>query len=247
MEYPFKLVEREIFPKTFLKDVRVILFYPEVEQGSIDAGKLSLFYSQFKGVTVSIEKIKEGIELTSDDESIKLRFSLRFVEVLLRTPSYKTFDLALQFISLLKGYFEAMEIKTINKLVISKYNELRFQHPSAEYTIQKIMKGVYSEALIQRVLSGKEVLKDLTRWEKELKFDNTDETDTLFTIECGFSRKSVNGLNGILALTTRVETSKNPFGIKDLASKTEMYNVILDSAFRWCVRNEIIEKMRVKI
>lgn len=247
MEYPFKPVDREVFPRTFLKDVRVALFYPEVEQGCIDTGKLNSFYTRFKGVEVNVEKIKEGIELTSNDESIKLRFSLGFVEVLLRTPSYKTFDLALQFLFVLNGYFEAMKIKTINKLVISKYNELRFRHPSAEFSIQKIMKGVYSEALIQRVLSGKVGLKDLTRWEKELKFDNTEETDTLFTIECGFSRRDVNGLNGTLALTTRVETSKNPFEIGELADKANMYNGILDNAFRWCVRNEIIEKMREKV
>lgn len=247
MEYPFKPVAREIFPRTFLKDVRLALFYPEVEQSSIDTGKLNSFYTQFKGVDVNIEKIKEGIELTSEDESIKLRFTLEFVEVLLRTPSYKTFDLALQFLSVLNSYFEAMNIKTINKLIVSKYNELRFQQPSAEFTIQKIMKGVYSEALIQRVLSGKEVLKDLTRWEKELRFDNTEETDTQFTIECGFSRRGVSGLSGILALTTRVETSTNPFGIGELAGKANMYNGILDNAFRWCVRNEIIDKMREKV
>lgn len=247
MEYPFKPVAREIFPRTFLKDVRVALFYPNVEQGSIDTGKLHSFYSQFKGVDVNIEKIKEGIELTSEDESIKLCFSLSFVEVLLRTPSYKTFDLALQFLTVLNSYFEALNIKIINKLVVSKYNELRFQQPSAEYTIQKIMKGVYSEALIQKILSGKEVLKDLMRWEKELKYDNTEETDTLFTIECGFSRKGINGLNGILALTTRVETSKNFFKVGDLANKANMYNDILDSAFLWCVRDEIIEKMRQKV
>lgn len=247
MEYPFEPVEREIFPRTFLKDVRVALFYPEVEQGVIDIGKLNSFYSKFRGVSINVEKIKEGIELTSEDESIKLRFSLSSVEVLLRTPSYKTFELALQFISVLNGFFEAMNIKLIKKLIVSKYNELRFQQPSAEYTIQKIMKGVYSEALIQKVLSGKEVLKDLTRWEKELKYDNSDETDTLFTIECGFSRRGVNGLNGILALTTRVETANNSFAIEKLAEKAISYNMILDSAFKWCVRDEIIDKMRQKV
>lgn len=246
MEYPFKPIDREIFPRTFLKDVRMVVLYPEVEPAKIDIEKWSSFFSKFKGVEVNIEKIKDGIELTSEDESIKLRFSLGFVEVLLRTPSYKTFDLAIQFLSVLNGYFGAMNIKTANKLIISKYNELRFQQPSAEYTIQKIMKGVYSEALMQKVLSGKEVLKSLTRWEKELKFDNSDETDTLFTIECGFSRKGVEELNGILALTTRVETSHNSFAIEKLIEKAATYNDILDSAFRWCVRDEIIEKMREK-
>lgn len=246
MKYPFLPADREIFPRTFLKDVRIRLVYPKVDFNEVDKDELKSLFDQFKGAGVDLEKLADGVELTSEDESIKLSFSLSSTEVSLRAPSYKTFDLAKQFLAVQIGFVEALGVKIVSKLIISKYNELRFQFPSPEITIQKIMKGIYSEELMQKVLSGKEVLKNLTRWEKELKFDNRDETDTLFTIECGFNRRVTEGMKGILALTTRIETAEQPVEICNLPTKAEEYNIILDNAFRWCVRDEILQAMRKK-
>lgn len=243
MKYPFRPIIREIYPKTFLKDVRLTAQFSPVDFSKVNKEQVKDYFHQFRGVEFDIENLKGGLELKSNDEKVRLRFSLSDVEVVLRQPFYKRYEQAESFFMAIAKYLEAITVSDLKKLSISKYNELRFQQSSADFPILTIMEGVFSKELLSFVKADKETFKDMVRWEKAVTIDGTDETGTLFSAECGFNKSEPNSLYGRLTLTTRVESVK-PISLINLLDEARVYNQILDNAFHWCITKEIIEKMK---
>jgi len=242
MKYPFNPIERRVYPKTFLKDVRLAVYFVPVDFSSVDKEQIKQFFDQFKGASIDVTKLPEGIELQSQDNYIRLNFSLASVEVMLRQPYYKKFEQAESFLGAISKFLEILSVRSLQKLSISKYNELKFQQSSEDYPILNIMKGVFSEELLNKMGAENNSFENMVRWEKALSFDGSEETGTLFYAECGFCKTEPNSLKGSLALTTRVESSID-VNVEKLIDTARFYNQILDESFHWCVTKEIIEKM----
>ena len=168
----------------------------------------------------------------------------------MRRPAYKSFLLTEAMMKAANSYMRILGIEDIDKVEFVKYNELEYTLPNDQMGIMEVMKGVFKDNLITPIYNDgisnlDAYMKSMTRWEKVITM-NDGESGSVFNIEYGFSRKSSNSLNGILALKTRIET--NEFGIKFavLNDKIALFNKILDDAFHWCVRQEMITMMEVK-
>lgn len=162
---------------------------------------------------------------------------------MLRQPLYKKFEQAETFLGAISKYLEVLSISSLQKVAVSKYNELKFQQQSPDHPIINIMKDVFSVELLNLVKAANLSFDDMVRWEKAASIDGSDATDTVFYVECGFRKEEPYSTKGSLALTTRVESS-TPVETENLAESVHRYNQILDEAFHWCVNKEIINKMK---
>lgn len=244
MVYPFPSIERSVYPRTFLKDVRLAADFPKVSLGSVEEERLNSFFSQFfSGVSVDLNKICEGIRLQSQDGVIHLFFSLDKIVIQLRQPFYKKFEQAEEFLLLMINYFETLSVAEVRKLTVSKFNELKFRNTAPNFAIIKIMQSVFSKELLGMVEAEQETFDKMVRWEKAVSLDGSAETGTMFSAECGFRRAEPNSQDGSLTLTTRVE-STGKVVVDKLLDTAQGYNQILDEAFHWCVNEEVIEKMQ---
>lgn len=244
MDYPFPSINRSVYPKTFLKDVFLVVDFCEVSFDSVDIDRLNSFFSQFKVVEIDAAKISGGIELKSNDGTIRLRFSLKRIEIILRQPFYKSFEQAEEFINVMIKYMESLSVKEIQKISVSKFNELGFRLQSPDYPIIDIMKDVFSVDLLDKVGIEDGSFNDMVRWEKVVSMDGSAESGTVFYAECGFRRRDLNSQDGSLTLTTRVESAVGNIVVDALLDIARKYNQILDNAFHWCIEKNIIEKMK---
>lgn len=245
MAYEFPSVEREIYPKTFLKDVRMLLSFPTVGQSESIDKKLANFFDLTFGLKgVCYEDIKKKkINVYSKVGKIRYNFDVSSIELIIGQPTYNSFEntekyrlIALDFISLF-GYDK------VDKVVISKYNQLSYSTSGND--VATVMTNVFSPWLLQNMTEeDRSVQKSLARWEKTLHYLGEDETNSLFTIEFGFKRKSVDQEKDALTLKTQIESQKAYIEIKSLKTLLEEYNQILDNGFHYCISENVKKLMK---
>ena len=250
MAYIFDSWTHKVYDKTFLKDVHLSISFPKLDsfEGKEDA--LKGFFRDFFKVDVQLEKLLGVLHVKSEDEDICLDFRMDSVEIIMRRPAYKSFLLTEAMMKSASTYMRILGVENISRVEFVKYNELEYTLPNDQMGIMEVMNGVFKDNLIKPVyddgISNLDVyMKSMTRWEKVVTM-NDDESGSVFNIEYGFSRKSATSLNGILALKTRIETNSDGIKFAALDDKIALFNKILDDAFHWCVRQEVIAMMEVK-
>ena len=250
MAYIFDSWPHKVYDKTFLKDVRLSIFFPKIERivGKEDA--LKGFFKEFFKIDMQMEKFLSVLHVKSEDEDICLDFKMDSVEIVMRRPAYKSFLLTEAMMKAANTYMRTLGVERISSVEFVKYNELEYKLPNDKMGIMEVMKGVFKDNLIEPVYADgindlDTYMKSLTRWEKVITKDD-DESGSIFNIEYGFSRKNSNSLNGILALKTRIETNGDGIDFAGLDAKIALFNRILDDAFHWCVRQEVIAMMEAK-
>ncbi len=247
MAYTFDKWTYKVYDKTFLKDVHLCMTFPKVE--IIDTKKEGLMsvFKTFFNLDLNVDKLYSVFHVKSEDDSICYDFKLDSVELTMRRPAYKSYKLTEAMMKAVFSYMRELGVEHIEKFEFFKYNELEYMLPNASIGMMEIMKGVFTEHLIEAIdddnISDNDAyMKKLTRWEKVISILD-DESKSLFNIEYGFSRKSLDSLKGILALKTRIETDQEGVAFAALAGKIALFNKILDDAFHWCVRQEVITMM----
>lgn len=245
MAYEFPSVEREIYPKTFLKDVRMLLSFPAFSHVESINEKLEDFFDSTFGLKeVCYEDIeKKKINVYSKVGKIRFNFDVTSIELIIGQPTYNSFEdtekyrqIAFDFLSLL-GY------EKIDKVVLSKYNQLSYKSIGNDVT--SVMTNVFSSWLLENMTEeDKKVQTSLARWEKTLNYHGDDETESMFTIEYGFKRKSVDQEKDALTLKTQIESQKAYIEIKSLKTLLEEYNQILDNGFHYCISENVKKLMK---
>lgn len=246
MSYNFKEIEKKVYPKTFLKDIHLRM---DFNQGQSDDSKFEEFFK--KNFTLPVEGMSkfQEMKVNSQDGLIKFDFSLSHVELTLRYPAYKQFDFALQWLGVISEYLNLLDAKTVNKLTISKYNELGFTLPKG-IGVEMLMQQVFSEDMLSfakdsngSLSSGKDGFQSTSRWEKFGSFEGNDELNSLFSFEFGFSRRATEPDKGCLTLKTIIESRDVTISTESLKDAMLEFNSVLDRGFHWCVTNSIIKKM----
>ena len=248
MAYKFDNWTYKVYDKTFLKDVHLCMTFPKVD--NIDTkkeGLMSVFKTFFNLKELNVDNLFSVIHVKSEDESICYDFKLDSVELTMRRPAYKSCKLTEAMMKAVFSYMRELGVEHIEKFEFFKYNELEYTLPNGSIGMMEIMKGVFTEHLIkaiddENISDNDAYMKKLTRWEKVISMAD-DESKSLFNIEYGFSRKSLDSIKGVLALKTRIETDQDGVVFEALAEKIASFNQILDDAFHWCVRQEVITMM----
>lgn len=244
MSYFFNEIQSKVYSKTFLKDVHVRLDYDLAHAGT---SELVLFFQEKFSLSINDSGEFNEMTVNSEDGLIRFDFSFNHVEMTLRHPAYKSFDVALQWLPLMQDFMRVLNVEQISKLSISKYNELGFALPDRNIGISVIMREVFSQELL-KAGDGNEDASDanfasMTRWEKFGRFGGDDDWNSVFSYEYGFSRKVTEPTKGCLTLKTIMESNGTSITIDALQGVMKEFNHILDRGFHWCVNKNIISKM----
>ena len=244
MAYAFPEIEYTIYSKTFLKDVRLEFEFSCQKSDTIVTSDISRFFSNsFNLNDITTEDIEKGFFVLSEDEQIKFDFDIEKVSVMMKCPTYKSFDLALSLVKVVKEYLDVLNVSTVSKITISKFDELEFKN-NKNYTILNVMKNVFHNNLMNSINDKDNLFKGLVRWEKVLSFDGDDATNSNLFIEFGFSLRGTERQQGFLTLKTQIWSGKS-VEITEIETVLQDYNRIVDNAFHWCIRPEIINMMKV--
>lgn len=250
MAYIFDKWTHKVYDRTFLKDVHLSISFPQVE--SIDSKKEDLlsFFKDFFKIDVGVDKLLTVLHVKSNEGDICLDFMSDAVEIVMRRPAYKSFLLTEAMMKAVSTYMRILGIEEIRRVEFVKYNELEYTITMEQMGVLDVMKGVFKDNLMKPIYEDgikdlNTYMKNMTRWEKVITM-NDAESESIFNIEYGFSRKNINALNGVLALKTRIESDNHGMKFAELDTKIGLFNQILDDAFHWCVRQEVIAMMEVK-
>lgn len=248
MSYPFISVPREVYPKTFLKDVRLCLTFPKVEYAETLKGEVSAFFTSTYGVEIADLSSKNII--WSSDDSIRISFAFDSVSVTMRPPRYKSFELTEQILRDIVRYISIINGKSCAvKLELSKHNAIEYSLSNDKLDIRELMGSVYSEALMSNFSAtelSSDVIGGLSRWEKSLMFEDK-KGETAMTVVCGLNRESPSTRKGTLSLVTRIFSTAAGIPCDDIMNAAKKYNQDLDNAFHWSIRPEVVDLMRKKL
>lgn len=247
MSYNFREFERKIYPRTFLKDVHVKLLFDKPT--SAVSGLADFFQEHFN---IQLQGIESGHHtINSADGLITYIFAFDSVELIMRRPAYRDFSLTQHLMPTIKHYLEILGVIQINKMFISKYNELNYKDEGG-LDVVSIMKSVFSKEMLSfgsaETANKYEIekidLSDMTRWEKFGTFSGDDSWNSLFNFEYGFSRRANDTSKGYLTLFTSIESNDQVLKVQDIDDVASYFNDILDRGFHWCVNENIIAKMK---
>lgn len=239
MAYPFTPVPREVFKKTFLRDVLLCVSYTPIADTDAYVNGLAEFVSSHYNKKLDKDKFNGGIGLISEDNNRSIYFSSERTALRMRYPGYKSFDIILKNMSNITDYLKAFVVDAQLTVYIIKFNEMTYEFKrDTQLDIESAMRAVFSRELIGDVNIDREAV----RWEKEIQFDD-DETQTIMRLTYGYKKDDLNPNRGSLILKSSISF--------DVANATEIteerlspLNELLDSAFHWCVNDDVIKNMR---
>lgn len=242
MAYKFDYIERQVYPKTFLKDVRLEAQFVPVEFKSVDRSLLSAIFGTFQNAYINPETLPDGIRVLTADESVVLEYTLHSISIQIREKAYKSFENMLEPLATAISYLEALGVDELKSVTVSKFNELKYRNSDGRYSLLQIMESAFKKHLLDEICLDSNGLPGLTRWERSIQKEDLEDTQTRFYIECGFVKKDTENLEGSLTLKTIIK-SATPVKLSNLKEKSLVYNQILDNAFHWCVSDSIIRIM----
>lgn len=238
MAYPFNPANREIFKKTFLRDVVILISYAPIDdRDSFVNGLVSFMSKNFKGIKT--EDIEDGIGIISEDKNISFQFANDRAILRMRYPGYKSFDMALHWLPLLKKFIEAIGVGSSLTVSISKFNELLFgMQKGQSIDVDAAMHAIFSKEL----LGDAEFDNTDSRCEKDKMLED-EESHTHIRLTYGFKKDDVEQNKGSLIFKSAIAYE---FGSFEEITDNKLYelNDLLDGAFLWSVNDAVITNMR---
>ena len=105
------------------------------------------------------------------------------------------------------------------------------------------MSEVFCKDLMSLIPTSIGSYKALNSLEKTWSAED-DKSDTVFTTIFGIKKSDFFEKLDKLTLVNSIESKGSSIPIDDLMNRMIEYNKILFDAFHWCVKKEIIEKMK---
>jgi hypothetical protein len=245
MAYPFPHINIKVYPKTFLKDVHIGLFFPEaILSEELQERATKFFEKKFGLPNIKMEEMPNATSVFSNDNKIRFSFGLSRVDLSIKREVYRSFADTSPLLQILFDYLKVTNSELIEKIVFSKYNELVYE-AKEDTPVAEVMEGVFSGDLLESMSQrDRETQKDLSRWEKIVRATGDDATDSIFTIEYGFSKKQEGASDNSLTLKTLIESRIPQILSTDIPEVLKEYNQVLDNAFHWCVSDQVLNAMK---
>lgn len=257
MAYLFPDIKKEVYSKTFLRDVHIRIDFDGESAMEANAGNVCQYYNEEFGMDVSEENARHGMNFVSEDNKVRFEFSCRHVELTMFFPAYQSFDSVWQWKPRIDRYMKILGIDRFDRLTIWKYNELPFAISDTSSALSEIIPSIvrqlFSDELLgHNVAEGdawpvdKTDFSNMKRWEIAGVISGEDEWKSSLSYEYGFKLSDDASKEGVLSLKTMIASGCAPFDEPTLNDILWIFNGILDRAFHWCVRPEIIEMMKEK-
>lgn len=247
MGYPFPNIKIRVYPKTFLKDVRICVLFSEVplnEDLQNCAGEF--FQNKFGLAGVKMEEMPKAVSVFSKDNNIRFAFGLSRVDLSIKRDAYRSFVEIDSYLQMVYSFLSALNRDFATKIIFSKYNELGYE-AKENTTVAEVMEGVFSGDLLESMTKrDRDAQKHLSRWEKIVSANGDDETKSTFMIEYGFSKKPESTIGSCLTLKTLIESNVEEISFSDIPRVLTEYNQILDNAFHWSVSDQVLNAMKKK-
>lgn len=238
MAYPFATARREVFKKTFLRHVLLYITFDPVDEDKTFADGLARFVSERFNKTVQEDELKEEVGLVSDDKTVSFLFSQSGTALRLQYPGYKNFEMVLRLLPYLKDYIEVIGVNTPLQVSIIKFNELEFQTPKGISDVDNAMRAIFSDELLGDVVFN----NGDSRCEKDKTFED-EESQSHLRITYGFKLDDMKPNKGSLVLkSTITKALPDVNGLTD--ENLYALNDLLDGAFQWSVKKEVLTNMR---
>lgn len=238
MAYPFAPARREVFKKTFLRHVLLHISFEPV--GGVDdfADLLARFVSERFKKVIDEDELKEEVGLISDDKTVGFLFSREKSVLRLQYPGYKNFEMVLHLLPYLTDYVKAMGVMSPLTVSIIKFNELEFKIPNGKPDIDSAMRAIFSKDLLGNTVFN----NGDSRCEKDKHFED-EATLSHIRLTYGFKLNDMDSSKGSLVLKSTI-TKELPDldGITD--ENLYALNDLLDGAFQWSVKEEVLTNMR---
>lgn len=247
MAYPFPNVKIKVYPKTFLKDVRICILFTEVLLSDDLQKRASGFFEKNFGLAnVKMEEMPKAVSVFSKDNNIKFAFGLSRVDFSIKRDAYRSFVEIGQYLQIIYNFLSSINRDAVTKILFSKYNELGYE-AKENTAVAEVMEGVFSGDLLESMTKrDRDTQKQLSRWEKIVRANGNDATNSTFTIEYGFSKKPESAVGSSLTLKTLIESQIEKILFSDIPAVLIEYNQILDNAFHWCVSDQVLNAMNKK-
>ena len=247
MAYPFPNIKIRVYPKTFLKDVRLGFFFDEVALNDVLQQRTGEFFErEFGLLNVEMEEMPKAVSVFSSDQKIRFAFGLSRCELSIKREAYRSFVEISPLLLKIDGFINALGVAKLTKIVFSKYNELGYEADKNQ-TAADVMEGIFSADLIASMTKqDRRAQKDLSRWEKIVRAKGDDDTNSIFTIEYGFTKKAEGAVESSLTLKTLIESQSGNIALPDVPMVLKYYNQVLDNAFHWCVSDQVLRAMNKK-
>lgn len=248
MSYPFPEIERNrLYAKTFLRDVTITLwFHSRVD--CMDANcRFAAFCQEIFGLKDSdFSELKrygeEGApRIVSSDGLVAFVFGIDALLLKIKYPLYKKFDDIQNFISIARKYLSILEVKDLTQLRISKFNEINYNYQSDVISIDQVMRGLFSNNLMEWDGFKHPDFTGVARWERKVVL-NDDANNTNTTITYGFAKDESDSRKGSLTLKIGVD-AYDINDTKELDNMLEDCNHIVDRTFRWSASDSILKEM----
>lgn len=248
MAYPFPQIKREVFPKTFLKDVHVYFEYKKIKK--INNEEICTFCRENFNVDVEKDAIWDGFSINSKNNLVKFEFTTTYVAVKMNFLAYMNFISAQKYISILLDFLNVIGVKKLSKVRFAKYNELRYKLPNDESSVSIAMQQIFTKSLMEYKTGDGDFestsFDSLARWEKRLVFDGEAELETRVIIDYGFCEQTDSKKEGVLTLKIVAESLKDIVNVCDVETVLKNCNYDIDCAFQWSISKTVIAKMRNK-
>lgn len=239
MAYPFNPADREIFKKTFLRDVVIFMSYAPIDDRDSFVNGLVPFISEKFEKAVNKEEIKAGIGIISEDKYVSFYFSDDKTMLRMRYPAYKSFDMAVHWLPLLKEYLNTIGVSKSLAVTISKFNELNFEmQKDNPIDVNAAMHAIFSNNLLENAAFNNAD----SRCEKD-KVLVDEDSHTYIRLTYGFKKDDVKENKGSLIFKSAITYEFS--GIEEITDiKLRELNDLLDGAFQWSVNDAVILNMR---
>lgn len=243
MGYVFPNIKREIYSKTFLKDVRIKFGFCDCHQ----VPDLTSFFAREFQLKSKIDGNFSGVIINSNNSLVKFEFTPNCCSVRVRYPAYRSFESILQWVPKLNKFLSVLGVSSLKSLSICKYNELEYEMPNGiDAELKILIHNVFSDEICK--IHHKQIQKaganfnTVSRWEVCGDIKGGDEWNSSFRYEMGYSRKSTDLNKGLLTLRTTLEAI-NPI-VLPIDNVLWEFNSVLDAGFQWIIRKEIIDRMK---
>lgn len=244
MTYKFKSVPRRVYPKTFLKDVQLSIFYPQQEICVEQKGNVIQFFKQTFGVPFDVSDLDKGIAVSSTDNQIKCEFTFSRLKLTIRQLRYKSFNfISGYWFDIFRQYLNIIDVKEVSKVFLSKYNELEFQRKEGQINAEELLNLVFSKDLLESSTTEMKDFQNTVRWEAYGEIKGDDDTDSTFSYEYGYRINTENTTKGMVTLKTSVSSSEVHLTFEQVCEVLLYYNQILFDGYHWCVTESIVKNM----
>lgn len=249
MAYPFPEIENyTVYPRTFLKDVCVSLYFRPVLP--VDEAIDRFVDFRQKNFHIPVEdradlrpRGEEGsAKIASSDNQVIFNFYLDSIALKIKFPTYKKIDDLLAYLPTISSYLKSQGIEKVELIRITKFNEIKYGFYSDTTPVELAMEGIFSEAMRNWDDFKNPDFSDVARWERRIDFsDSTTHTKAMAMY--GFSKDDTDKRKGVLILKTNTEMS-GTIGVSDLKESLIFCNDIVDRAFHWCASAGILNEMK---